>query len=65
MKALVAQHLPYPLFAGDFLGDDYSTLYAISYDNNNLYAIDTHLLLNPRFIGFVPSPALPVPLTVV
>jgi hypothetical protein len=29
------------LFAGDFMGSDFSTLYAVSYDNNNLYAIDT------------------------
>lgn len=29
------------LFAGDFLGGDFSTLYVISYDNNNLYAVDT------------------------
>jgi hypothetical protein len=29
------------LFAGDFLAGDFSTLYAISYDNNNLYAVDT------------------------
>jgi len=29
------------LFAGDFMGSDFSTLYAISYDNNGLYAIDT------------------------
>ncbi len=29
------------LFAGDFMGSDFSTLFAISYDNNNLYAIDT------------------------
>jgi subtilisin family serine protease len=29
------------LFAGDFLGGDFDTLYAVSYDNNGLYAIDT------------------------
>ena len=29
------------LFAGDFMGSDFSILYAVSYDNNNLYAIDT------------------------
>ncbi len=29
------------LFAGDFLGNDYSKLYAISYDNGNMYTIDT------------------------
>ncbi len=29
------------LFAGDFLAGDFTTLYAISYDNNNLYAVDT------------------------
>lgn len=29
------------LFAGDFMGGDFDTLYAVSYDNNNLYAIDT------------------------
>ncbi len=29
------------LFAGDFMGSDFTTLYGISYDNNGLYAIDT------------------------
>jgi len=29
------------LFSGDFLNGDFSTLYAISYDNSNLYTIDT------------------------
>ncbi|MCK9247063.1 MAG: carboxypeptidase-like regulatory domain-containing protein, partial [Anaerolineaceae bacterium] len=29
------------VFAGDFMGADFDTLYAISYDNNKLYAIDT------------------------
>lgn len=29
------------LFAGDFTGGDFSTLYAVSYDDNNLYAVDT------------------------
>jgi len=28
------------LFAGDFLAGDFTTLYAISYDNNNLYTVD-------------------------
>jgi len=28
-------------FAGDFTGGDFSTLYVVSYDNNNLYAVDT------------------------
>lgn len=29
------------LFSGDFLAGDFTTLYAISYDNNNLYTVDT------------------------
>lgn len=29
------------LFAGDFTGGDFTTLYAVSYDNGNLYAMDT------------------------
>ena len=29
------------LFAGDFLAGDFTTLYAISYDNNNLYTVNT------------------------
>ncbi len=28
-------------FAGDFMGDDFDTLYLVSYDNNMLYAVDT------------------------
>lgn len=32
---------PTSLFAGDFLGGDFSTLYVVSYDNNKLYAVDT------------------------
>ncbi len=29
------------LFAGDFLAGDFTSLYAISYDNHNLYAVNT------------------------
>ncbi len=29
------------LFAGDFLAGDFTTLYAINYDNNNLYTVNT------------------------
>jgi len=29
------------LFAGDFMGADFSKLYAVSYDNNGLYSVDT------------------------
>lgn len=32
---------PTNLFAGDFLGDDFSTLYIVSYANNKLYAVNT------------------------
>ena len=28
------------LFAGDFVGGDFSTIYAVNYDNNGLYAVD-------------------------
>ena len=29
------------LFAGDFMGGDFDTLYVVSYDNNKLFAVDT------------------------
>jgi hypothetical protein len=28
-------------FAGDFVGGDFDTMYAVNYDNNGLYAVDT------------------------
>lgn len=40
-STLVGSPAATSLFAGDFLGGDFSTLYAVSYDNNNLYSIDT------------------------
>ena len=44
------------LFAGDFLGDDYSTLYAISYTDGNMYTIDTETA-TPTLVGNVAVPA--------
>ena len=44
------------LFAGDFMGGDFSTLYAISYDNNGLYAIDTATAA-ATFIGTTTPPS--------
>ncbi len=40
-STLVGSPAATSLFAGDFMGGDFSTLYAVSYDNDNLYAIDT------------------------
>ncbi|MFZ3071125.1 MAG: carboxypeptidase regulatory-like domain-containing protein, partial [Anaerolineaceae bacterium] len=44
------------LFAGDFISGDFSTLYAISYDNNNLYTVDTATGAY-TLVGPAPSPA--------
>ncbi len=44
------------LFAGDFLGGDYSKLYAISYDNGNMYTIDTETAAATE-IGYVTRPS--------
>jgi hypothetical protein len=43
-------------FAGDFVGGDFSTLYVVSYDNNNLYAIDTGTAVQTQ-IGTTTPPA--------
>ncbi len=44
------------LFAGDFLGGDYSTLYAISYDNGNMYTVDTETAA-ATVVGYVTRPS--------
>jgi len=44
------------LFAGDFMGADFSTLYAVSYDNNNLYAVDTETAV-ATLIGLTTPPS--------
>ena len=44
------------LFAGDFMGDDFSTLYGISYDNDGLYAINTATAA-ATLIGLTTPPA--------
>ena len=43
-------------FAGDFTGGDFSTLYVISYDNNNLYEVDTTTAVYTQ-IGTTTPPA--------
>ena len=44
------------LFAGDFLGGDYSKLYAISYNNGNMYTVDTETAAATE-IGYVTRPS--------
>ncbi len=44
------------LFAGDFLGGDYSKLYAISYNNGNMYTIDPETAVVTE-IGYVTRPS--------
>ena len=44
------------LFAGDFMGSDFSKLYAVSYDNNGLYSINTATAA-ATLIGITTPPA--------